>query len=177
MKKIIGLSGNITRPSRTRMLVETVLTQIGRHAFTSTENFDLIDAGPELGRTVSRKDADGLVERIWLALETADALVLGSPVFKASYSGLFKHLFDLMDKDSLAGKPIILIANARLPDYAATADIQLRSLFGFFRARPVDQRLLASEADFLESGGLSASFSEKVDLAIDQLFQMNITDI
>ena len=43
----------------------------------------------------------------------ADGLIAVTPVFAASYSGLFKSFFDVLDKDALAGKPVLLGATGR----------------------------------------------------------------
>ncbi|HMN85414.1 MAG TPA: hypothetical protein PKA74_05445 [Bauldia sp.] len=49
MGSIVGISGNLTRPSRTRVLVEEVLRQAEARGLGSTLSYDIIDAGPELG--------------------------------------------------------------------------------------------------------------------------------
>ena len=65
----------------------------------------------------------------------ADALVLASPVYKGSYCGLFKHLLDLLDPLSLAGKPVLLGATGGGPRHALVIEHQLRPLLGFFEAQ------------------------------------------
>ena len=86
---------------------------------------------------------------------SADALVLASPVYKGSYCGLFKHLFDLLDPLSLAGKPVLLGATGGGPRHALVIEHQLRPLLGFFEAQTLATGIYA--ADRTSSTGLVAS--------------------
>lgn len=146
--RIVGLSGNITRPSRTRALVGRVLGEAEAAGLGGVELYDLVDAGPALGAATSRAGAPPALDRIWSAVEGCDALVVGSPVFKASYGGLFKHFFDLIDKDALRGRPAVLCATGRLPEYGAMIEGRLLPLFEFFGARPAEPHVYASDGDF-----------------------------
>jgi FMN reductase len=94
---IVGIAGGLGRPSRTRTLVETAVERAADRYRLHGEVFDLKSFGPSLG-SASRladldRDARAAVERML----GADALVLASPVYKGSYSGLFKHLIDELD--------------------------------------------------------------------------------
>ena len=51
----------------------------------------------------------------------ADGLVTVTPVFQASYSGLFKMFFDVLDQDALNGMPTIIAATARPLKYSNLA--------------------------------------------------------
>lgn len=52
---------------------------------------------PALGAAFSRGELSNEALCIIEAVEQADALIAVSPVYKGSYTGLFKHLFDLAD--------------------------------------------------------------------------------
>ena len=71
------------------------------------------------------------------AIEAADLLIVASPVYKGSYTGLFKHLFDFVGYEALIGKPTLLLATGGSERHALVIDHQLRTLFGFFRAATV----------------------------------------
>ena len=79
----------------------------------------------------------------------ADALIVGSPVYKGSYTGLFKHLFDFVEPEALAGKPVILTATGGGPRHALVVEHSLRPLFGFFTALTIPTAIYASDQDFL----------------------------
>jgi FMN reductase len=168
-KSIVGISGNLARPSRTRVLVEAVLTEAAARGLGTTTLYDLQDAGPDLGRATGRKDAPADLDRVWSAIEGCDALVVGSPVYKGSYAGLLKHLFDFVDMKALAGKPVILTATARADGHALMIDHQFRPLFSFFGAFTIPQGIYATDADFAAPDKLAEGAQAKVAIAVDQL--------
>jgi FMN reductase len=90
-------------------------------------------------------------------------------VYKGSYTGLFKHLFDLVAPDSLVGCPVLLAANGGSDRHALVVDHQLRPLFAFFRALTVPSAVYAAEADFdgytLDSVAVHARIDEAVGQA------------
>lgn len=168
-KSIVGISGNLARPSRTRVLVEAVLSEAAGRGLGATTLFDLQDAGPELGRALGRKDAPAELDRVWSAIEGCDALVVGSPVYKGSYAGLLKHLFDFLDMKALAGKPVIVCATAKADGHALMIDHQFRPLFAFFGAFTIPQGLYATDADFAAPDRLAEGAKPKIATAVDQL--------
>lgn len=168
-KSIVGISGNLARPSRTRVLVGAVLDEAAARGLGTTTLYDLADAGPELGRATARKDAPADLDRVWSAIEGCDALVVGSPVYKGSYAGLLKHLFDFLDMKALSGKPVILTATARADGHALMIDHQFRPLFSFFGAWTVPQGIYATDADFAAPDRLADGAKAKVAVAVDQL--------
>lgn len=98
------------------------------------------------------------------AIESADLVIAATPVYKGSYTGLFKHLFDLVGPNALVGRPVLLAANGGSDRHALVVDHQLRPLFAFFRALTVPSAVYAAEADFdgyiLRSDALRARISE-----------------
>src|SRR5262245_185607 len=113
--RIVGLSGNWARPSRTRTLVQAVLDAAAARGLGETTLLDLVDAGPALLQTMDRAKAAREVERLLRSILEADALVVGTAVHKGAYAGLFKHLFDLFDMNALSRKPVILTASGNAP--------------------------------------------------------------
>lgn len=165
---IVGLSGNAHRPSRTRTLVEGVLAGFDGSRFR-TKLYDLVDAGPGLGATMSLSGATGPVGEIAEAIKACDGLVIGSPVYKASYAGLLKHLIDLLDVSALKGKPVILTATAKAPGHALMIDHQFRPLFGFFGAASMPTGLYAIDPDISDTGAFSDALSTKIAAAIGEM--------
>ena len=102
-RRVVGISGNMTRPSRTRVLVDAILAEIAGRGSGETASYDLLDAGPGLGTATSREGAPEALDRVWREIETCDVLVVGSPTYKGSYAGLLKHLFDLLDGEPHVG--------------------------------------------------------------------------
>src|SRR5690606_10835136 len=94
--------------------------------------FDLDDLGPSFTAARWSTQLDGRAKAVIEAITGAELLVVGSPTYKGSYTGQFKHFFDLLDPRSLRGKPVILLATGGGERHALMVEHQLRPLFGFF---------------------------------------------
>ena len=112
------------------------------------------------------------VDRILSAIESADVLVAASPVYKASYTGLFKHLFDLLDPKALEGRHVLLAATGGSDRHALVIEHQLRPLFAFFGAHMLPISLYAVNGDFEGSDGIAQSIAPRVSRAVDQLVHL-----
>jgi FMN reductase len=170
--RIVGFSGNLSRPSRTRTLVQAVLDEASARGLGSTALYDLIDAGPGFGQTTERSKAQPEVEAVLSAIEGADALVVGTAVYKGAYTGLFKHMFDLFDMTALARKPVVLTATGAAPAHASVIDYHLRPLFLFFDTVVATRGLYALQPDFESSDRLVESFHARVARTVDELAQL-----
>lgn len=144
---VVGLSGNFLRPSKTRSLVANVVGRISHQYGLASEVFDLVDFG-NLGAARYANDLDARSTQIIEMIVAADVLVVGTPTYKGSYTGLFKHLIDLFDPLALQSKPILLTATGGSDRHALTIEHQLRPLFGFFMAHTLPTGFLLSTAIF-----------------------------
>src|SRR5215217_8070551 len=104
--KILGLSGNVKRPSRTAVLVEAIVAAAASRLGFTGQTIELVDAAPVLFKALRSDQLDAEGRAIVDAVEAADVLVVGSPVYRASYTGALKHLFDLVDYRALTGKRV-----------------------------------------------------------------------
>ena len=77
-----------------------------------------------------------------------------TPVFNASYSGLFKMFFDALDPDALTGTPVLIAATAGTARHSLVLDHAMRPLFAYLRAVVVPTGVFAATEDF-GSPGLS----------------------
>lgn len=166
--KLLAFSGSANRPSKTRNLVETVVDCISARIEITSSIHDLTDF-KDAGWSYDRRDLAASARAILEAMEEADVLVVGSPVYKGSYSGLFKHVFDLVGPDSLLGKPVLLCASGGGYRHALVVEHQLRPLFGFFGALTVPIAVYASERDFLDGRLVDAAVLDRIDLAVNGL--------
>lgn len=166
--RIVCLSGSTSVPSKTRALVELAGLKAASLLGATVQTYDLTDLQPSLGQARSRDDLDPVARAILDSLVTADALVLASPVYKGSYTGLFKHLFDLIDPAALVGKPILLAATGGGDKHALVIEHQMRPLFAFFEAATLPTGVYASGQDFTDGTPSSPALISRLDRAVAQ---------
>lgn len=169
---ILGISGSVKQPSRTGRVVSDILASIERRASVSTDIIDLAVAAPILFRALRADQLDEAGRRIIDAVEAADVLVVGSPVYRASYTGALKHLFDLVDFRALQGKRVVLAATGGTPLHGLMLEHQFRPLFGFFGAVTVPTTVYAVEADFTEYTLSNPAVEARIERAVAELFDL-----
>lgn len=153
--KLLAINGSLTPPpARTRTILD-VAVAAAQHADPSVEAqvLELRDYDLEFcdGRNPDQYNA---ATRDALALvAAADAYLIASPVYRASYTGALKNFFDLVPNDPqgadpLRGKAVGLLATGGSDHHYLVIEHQLRPLFGFFGAQTLGRAVYASSKDF-----------------------------
>ncbi len=146
--RVVAVSGSLHEPSKTTALVRAIAAAVAERAEVEIEVIELTDIGPSLAGALRRDHLPANVEEKLLAIEAADLLIVGSPVYRASFTGLFKHLFDFVGQYELVGKPVLLAATGGGERHALIIEHQLRPLFAFFQALTLPLGVYASDTDF-----------------------------
>jgi FMN reductase len=167
--RIVGIAGSFRRPSKTRSLIEKVGAEIARTRKVDLVVHDLVEVGAELGAALSPAQLPPGPKQVLRDIETADALIVGTPVYKGSYAGLFKHLFDLVDPVALKNVPVVLTATGGGHRHALVVEQHLRPLFGFFEALTIPTAVYASDSDFIDGKLADAAVLNRVEAAAHQL--------
>ena len=102
------------------------------------------------------------------AVRDADALVAVTPIFSASYSGLFKTFFDVLEDGTLEGKPVLLGATAGTARHSLALEFAMRPLFAYLRADVVPTAVFAASEDFGATGP-GGGLSDRVERAAREL--------
>lgn len=169
---IVAVTGSLQRPSRTLVLVEALLAELGRQVPIQVRLIQLGTVGPKLAGALYRSQLPADVEADLAAIEAADALLVASPVYRGSYTGLFKHLFDFVHHEALIDVPVLLAATGGSDRHALVIDHQLRPLFSFFQARTLPVGVYASEADFSAYDISSQALKQRIQLAIAKVLPL-----
>lgn len=164
---VAGFSGNLTRPSKTRGFVDYFVKEIARRNGLTAATFDVDDVGPSLGTARWARDLDETGSKVLDTIVSADLLVVGSPTYKGSYAGVFKHFFDLVDPAALRGKPVLLTATGGGERHALMVEHQLRPLFGFFEALVLPTAVYATDKDFQDGKLVSEPVRKRGEQAIE----------
>ncbi|MEZ0231812.1 MAG: NADPH-dependent FMN reductase [Methylophilaceae bacterium] len=168
MTHIVGVSGSITQPSRTKALVEVIVAKASQKLHAPAEIIDIAQIATVLGSTTSYNQFPEALAVEYKKLLSADLIVIASPIYKASYTGLLKHFFDLLDPKSLAGKTAILAATGGSDQHALVLDFQLRTLASFFGIYTVPTAIYAKDTEFTDYQLTSDAIKARIDIAVDQ---------
>lgn len=168
---IVGIAGSLSTPSSSRRLIDLTLAQIGRRIAADSRVIDIATLG---SLAVHSRDAAGNeLETALRAVEEADLIVAATPVYKGSYSGLFKHFVDLLDYRSLVGTPVALLATGGSERHALVIEHQLRPLFAVFQAQVLGTGLFVTAKDMADGRvtdpAAQSRFERLVDEAVDAL--------
>lgn len=164
--KTVIVNGSLGRPSRTRVLLDTLQQRLQDAIALDVQTIDLVDLVADIGSALSKDALSAPGQAALTSIERADLLVVGSPVFRGSLPGLLKHLFDLIEMDALHGKPVLLAATGGSQRHALIIEHQLRPLFGFFQALTLPIGVYATPEDFKDGHITSHALQDRIDLTV-----------
>jgi FMN reductase len=169
LHKVVALSANTHRPSRTRLLVQEVAGRFEAMGGPKVSVCDLLDVGLEFGCATSVESLGPAALDVVKMVEGADALIVGSPIYNGGYSGHFKHFFDLIHPQRLRNKPVCITATGGGQRHALAVEMFMRPLFGFFGALTLPSSVYASEQDFDEQTLCSSDVRIRIESAAREL--------
>ncbi|WP_120971316.1 FMN reductase [Comamonas sp. lk] len=166
--RLVAVSGGLQRPSKSAALAEHLLDLIADELPCEQHLIELGQLAPQLAGVVWRSQLPCTVERELAAVEQADVLVVVTPVFRGSYTGLFKHFFDFIHQDALIDMPVLLAATGGSERHALVIDHQLRPLFSFFQARTLPLGVYGTDKDFGGYRPQNEALIERARLAVQR---------
>ncbi|WP_374929001.1 CE1759 family FMN reductase [Kytococcus sedentarius] len=168
MTRLAVVSAGLRSPSSTRTLadrlaaaseralpgpVETTVVEVREHAHGIADA--LLTGFPS-----------GDLETALTAVQGADAVIVVTPTFQASYAGLFKSFVDLVAADTLRGTPVLLAATGGSERHSLVIEHALRPLFSYLGASTVPTGVYAATADF---GADTLALDRRIDRAATEL--------
>lgn len=165
--RFAAFAGSWSQPSKTRALVTQAAEAAVARFGGSAHVFDIADLGADFGLATAAGRAPAL-DRHLAAFTGADAIIVASPVYKGSYTGLFKHFIDLIAPEALAGKPVLLAATGGGHRHALIIEHQLRPLFGFFEAQVLATGIYAASGDFRDGRLAEPEVLARLDRGVAQ---------
>lgn len=157
----VGISGSPARTSRSRALLEYALAAVERHGAGPVRLLDLARLPAEglLGRQHDSDVTDAL-----RAVQEAGLVIVSTPIYRATYSGLLKVFFDLLPQDGLAGKVAIPIATGGGPAHLLAVDHGLRPLLASVGALVVATGVYGTDAQ-VRAGVPDPELLERIERA------------
>ncbi len=153
-RKVVVITAGLSVPSSTRLLADQLAGAVEAAVGARGEDvkYDVIELR-ELATELATAMVTGGIPTPAItaakeAVAQADGVVAVTPVFAASYSGLFKMFFDLLDPDSLNGIPVVIAATAGTARHSLVLDFAMRPLFTYLRAQVMPTGVFAATEDF-----------------------------
>ncbi len=174
-RRLVVVTAGLGTPSSTRLLSDRLAAAVTRtlQAAGETVELEVVELRPlahALADNLLTGFPTGALADAVEAVRRADALVAVTPVFSASYSGLFKQFFDVLDLGTLEGTPVLVGATAGTARHSLVLDHALRPLFSYLRAVVVPTGVFAASEDFAGTG--DGALSTRIERAAGELAAM-----
>jgi FMN reductase len=165
--KLAVISAGLSRPSSTRLLAD-------RLAAATVEHLGDVDVQVIELRDLAVDIANNMVAgfpspKLRAAIDTvtgADGVIAVSPIFTASYSGLFKSFFDVIEDTALTGKPVLIAATGGTGRHSLALEHALRPMFGYLRMIAAPTAVYVATDDW---GGTGQDLTDRVSRAAGEL--------
>lgn len=156
--RIVAVSAGLSEPSSTRLLADR-LAEAARERLAADQDraveVQVVELR-ELAIDIANHLVTGFPPRALKeaidAVTAAEGLIAVTPVFTASYSGLFKSFFDLIENTALTGKPVVIAATGGTPRHSLVLEHAMRPLFGYLRAVTLPTSVYAASEDWGSPG-------------------------
>jgi FMN reductase len=149
-RSLVVVTAGLSRPSSTRLLADRLAAATVDAAGVELDVtvIELRDLAHDVTNHMLTGFPPAALRETLDAVAAADGLIAVTPIFTASYSGLFKSFIDVIDKDALAGKPVLLAATAGTARHSLALEHALRPLFAYLRAATVPTSVFAAADDW-----------------------------
>jgi len=172
-RRLAVVTAGLSDPSSTRLLAD-LLAKAGRDALAERSEeaeVEVIELRPLAHALADRLLTGFATGDLAVAEKTvarADAVIAVTPVFSASYSGLFKTFFDVLEPGSLDGTPVIVAATAGTARHSLVLEHALRPLFAHLHAVVAPTAVFAASEDW-GAAGADGALVRRVERAAGEL--------
>ena len=172
--RLLVISAGLSTPSSTRRLADDLSSAVSSrlHAVGDEVDIDVVEVRDQAHAALSAL-LTGVVGpellRAQRLIQDADAIIVSTPVFKGSYSGMFKVFIDALDPRVFAGKAVLLSATGGSDRHALVVDQELRPLFGFLQALTVPTAVFATASDCTPELVPDLELRARIERAADEL--------
>ncbi|WP_405477286.1 CE1759 family FMN reductase [Streptomyces sp. NBC_00009] len=153
--KLVVVSAGLSVPSATRLLGDRLADRVAGRTSADVTVVELRDLAVEIAHNFTNGFPGRSLGAAFDAVAAADGLIVVTPVFSASYSGLFKSFFDALsvhDEGALAGKPVLIAATGGTARHSLVLDHALRPLFAYLRTVVVPTGVYTASEDWGAEG-------------------------
>ncbi|NYF58500.1 FMN reductase [Micromonospora purpureochromogenes] len=150
------VSAGLSQPSSTRLLADQLAAAardelVRRGHQVELRTVELRDHAHDVVNNMLTGFPSAALREALDAVTGADGIVAVTPIFNASYNGLFKSFFDVVESGSLVDRPVLIAATGGTARHSLALEHALRPMFGYLRAVVVPTAVFAAPEDW--SGG------------------------
>jgi FMN reductase len=176
-RRIAVVSAGLSVPSSTRLLADRLATATAaalrrRGVEAEMEVVELREYARDLADNLVTGFANADLRPALDAVTGADGIIAVTPIFSASYSGLFKTFFDVVDKDALTGKPVLTGATAGTARHSLALEHAMRPLFAYLRTVVTPTAVFAASEDWGGAGEASHGLASRIERAAEELAEL-----
>lgn len=173
-RSLVALSAGLSQPSSTRLLADRLVSDtvadLARRGITAeVRTVDLRDLAHDITDNLLTGFPPPRLAEVVDAVEHADGLIAVTPIFSASYSGLFKSFVDILDSKGLVGTPVLLGATAGTARHSLALEHALRPLFAYLRAVVAPTAVFAASEDWGSGDAQTGELASRITRGAGEL--------
>lgn len=180
MRTLTVISAGLSNPSTTRSVADQISAAVNTSVTARGESLDINvvevkNLAVDLAHAMTTGGISSeALDQAKQQVSDADGIVVVTPVFKASYTGLLKMFFDVLDTEALNAMPTLIAATAGTARHSLVLDHALRPLLTYMRAVVVPTGIFAATDDFGNEDG--ASLSARIARAAGELAALVVAE-
>jgi FMN reductase len=168
---VVTLSGSPVAPSRSQHLLRVAEEMLCERGYS----VHCIDVRQLPARALVHGDWNDPAVRAALdTVHAARAVIVATPLYKASYSGALKTLLDLLPQTAFAHKPVLAFATGGSLAHLLALDYALKPVLAALGARLILDNVFATECDIPQTDGvytLADPLAQRLSCAVESLAQ------
>lgn len=169
-RRITVLSAGLGVPSSSRLLADQLAAAAERRLAgagyeVTVDVVELRDLAVDIANNFVTGYAGPRLADVIADVEASDGIIAVSPVFSASYSGLFKSFIDVLDPKALDGKAVLLGATGGTDRHQLVLEYAMRPLFSYLRTRMAATGVFAGPQDWGNTDDGGSPLAERIDRA------------
>ncbi|SEC08890.1 FMN reductase [Paramicrobacterium humi] len=173
-RKLAVIAAGLSNPSSTRMLADRLAEATEsrlreRDIDVDVQVFELRDLAHSITNNMLTGYADDKLQDAIDAVSGADGLIAVTPIFKASYAGLFKSFIDVVDNTGLTDLPVVIAATGGTPRHSLALDFAIRPLFTYMHSIVVPTGVYAASEDWGAGADTVKSLPDRIERAAGEL--------
>ncbi|MCX4580846.1 FMN reductase [Streptomyces sp. NBC_01571] len=175
MKRTLAIvSAGLRLPSSTRLLADRLADAAGDELERLGSQVDIHvlearDYAHDLVNHLMAGYPSPELQRAFDSVAAADGLIVVTPTFNASYSGLFKMFFDCIEDTALTDKPVLIAATGGTARHSLVLEHALRPMFTYLHAVIVPTAVYAATEDWGGGGDSQGSLLRRIARAAREL--------